>query len=48
MVSDYEPNLASGKQSDWRCWLQSLDCLESLCAEVLVWLVKGERALVGS
>ena len=36
VVSDYRPNLASGMPSDWRRWLQSLDRLESLRAEVLV------------
>ena len=36
VVSDYRPNLASGTPPDWRCWLKSLDRLESLGAEVLV------------
>jgi cyclase len=36
VVSDYRPNLASGTPSDWRRWLQSLDRLESLGAEILV------------
>ena len=36
VVSDYHPNLASGTPPDWRLWLQSLDRLESLRAEILV------------
>ena len=36
VVSDYRPNLASGAPSDWRWWLQSLDRLGSLRAEILV------------
>jgi cyclase len=36
VVSDYRPNLASGTPSDWHLWLQSLDRLESLGAEILV------------
>jgi cyclase len=36
VVSDYRPNLAAGTPSDWHCWLQSLDRLESLGAEILV------------
>jgi len=36
VVSDYHPNLEAGTPSDWRRWLQSLERLESLGAEVLV------------
>jgi glyoxylase-like metal-dependent hydrolase (beta-lactamase superfamily II) len=36
VVSDYRPNLTAGGPADWRCWLQSLDRLESLGAEALV------------
>ena len=36
VVSDYQPNLAAGAPPDWRRWLQSLERLASLGAEVLV------------
>jgi cyclase len=36
VVSDYRPNLSSGTRSDWRRWLQALDRIESLGAEILV------------
>jgi len=36
VVSDYRPNLASGRAPDWHRWLASLDRFEALGAEIVV------------
>ena len=36
VVSDYRPNIQSGRPADWRLWLAALDRLEALSPSVLV------------